>query len=56
MNQEKKRTDHERRDTGNDTNLDNSNREPARRTEIEQPNPSIATPGIPTEMPARDII
>ncbi len=25
------------------------------RTEIEQPNPSIATPGIPAEMPAREI-
>ena len=24
-------------------------------TEIEQPNPAIATPGIPQEMPAREI-
>lgn len=55
MNQELDRNNTERQETGNNTNLEHNSSEPAHRTEIEQPNPSIATPGIPTEMPAREI-
>ncbi len=38
------------RDTGYDRNKEHGDH-----TEIEQPKPSIATPGIPAEMPAREI-
>lgn len=37
-------------DTGKDRGMEQGDH-----TEIEQPNPSIATPGIPQEMPAREI-
>ena len=36
--------------TGNDRRTERGDH-----PEIEQPNPSIATPGIPDEMPAREI-
>jgi hypothetical protein len=39
-----------RDDTGNERSSERGNR-----TEFEQPNPAIATPGIPVEMPAREI-
>lgn len=39
-----------RNDTGNERRTERGNH-----PEIEQPNPSIATPGIPDEMPVREI-
>ncbi len=39
-----------RNDTGNEPRTERGNH-----PEIEQPGPSIATPGIPDEMPAREI-
>ncbi len=39
-----------RNDAGKDRSMEQENR-----TEIEQPTPSTATPGIPDEMPAREI-
>jgi hypothetical protein len=54
------RMNNDKKQTGNDTDTGNSagydrNTERGDHTEIDQPNPSIATPGIPDEMPVREI-
>lgn len=41
-------------DSGDSAGFDR-NTERGDHTEIDQPNPSIATPGIPDEMPVREI-